>query len=360
MLPLLTPPTHAIAAICVMSLLSSPPTHPPTTLRSQITPYMHFHPGGIAELMRGAGEDATVMFQEAHAWVNFDGFLEKCLVGYMAQDRPHSTHPGVAGGGGAAARKAKPSSNSLAAPVTKPSGPPGGGLAVPRGPGLNGAGGRGKRKTAASRGSVAAGNPIGWAAAETPAADTPAHTAPSVTVAIEEPPPQQQQQTDGGGSRPMGVTVTGGATEAAPGSTGPAAGLSAPGVLPLPRRDWYQTDNAVKMVLYKVLEPPALLSNVTVHLDGNALHLSVATRAGQYRLLLVLERAVSEAAAPRLRASAGSNLTIELAKAEPGAQWQRLGNVLVRDFLARSPPAILAVLSYVCPHRSTRSACLFS
>ena len=297
----------------------------------QITPYMHFHPGGIAELMRGAGEDATVMFQEAHAWVNFDGFLEKCLVGYMAQDRPHGAHSGTAAAGGA--RKAKPSSNGrLAAPVTKPSlGLSAGatGLAVPRGPGLTGPG-WGTKKTAAARRSVATGNPAGRAAAGTAAADTPAPAAPRATVAIavtavEEPlPPAQQQPPAAPG--PVSMEVTDGAAEMAPASTGkPATEASAPGLLlPLPDRDWYQTSSLVKLVLYKVLEPPALLSNVTVHIEGNALHVSVATRAGQYRLLLLLEHEVGQVPPPKLRASAVSGcLTVELVKAEADVRQLR-------------------------------------
>eukprot|EP00040_Diaphanoeca_grandis_P031918 m.192218 g.192218 ORF g.192218 m.192218 type:complete len:528 (+) comp32456_c0_seq1:380-1963(+) len=51
-----------------------------------VTPYMNFHPGGGEELLRGAGQDATAMFAEVHAWVNFDGFLEKCFVGRLAQE----------------------------------------------------------------------------------------------------------------------------------------------------------------------------------------------------------------------------------------------------------------------------------
>jgi len=34
-----------------------------------VTPYLQFHPGGVDELMRGAGSDATELFMEAHRWV---------------------------------------------------------------------------------------------------------------------------------------------------------------------------------------------------------------------------------------------------------------------------------------------------
>jgi cytochrome-b5 reductase len=35
-----------------------------------ITPYLDYHPGGIDEIMKGAGIDATTLFQEIHSWVN--------------------------------------------------------------------------------------------------------------------------------------------------------------------------------------------------------------------------------------------------------------------------------------------------
>jgi len=35
-----------------------------------VTPYLDYHPGGVDEIMRGAGIDATVLFQETHAWVS--------------------------------------------------------------------------------------------------------------------------------------------------------------------------------------------------------------------------------------------------------------------------------------------------
>ena len=34
-----------------------------------ITPYLDFHPGGVDEIMKGAGIDATALFQEIHSWV---------------------------------------------------------------------------------------------------------------------------------------------------------------------------------------------------------------------------------------------------------------------------------------------------
>ncbi|XP_041781393.1 cytochrome b5 reductase 4 isoform X1 [Anopheles merus] len=46
-----------------------------------VTRYMNFHPGGADELMRGAGKDATRLFEEVHAWVNYESLLAKCYIG---------------------------------------------------------------------------------------------------------------------------------------------------------------------------------------------------------------------------------------------------------------------------------------
>uniref|UniRef100_A0A1Q3FWM9 Putative cytochrome b5 reductase 4 n=1 Tax=Culex tarsalis TaxID=7177 RepID=A0A1Q3FWM9_CULTA len=46
-----------------------------------VTRYLDFHPGGVDELMRGAGRDATSLFDEVHAWVNYESLLAKCFVG---------------------------------------------------------------------------------------------------------------------------------------------------------------------------------------------------------------------------------------------------------------------------------------
>ncbi|ESO83431.1 hypothetical protein LOTGIDRAFT_133451 [Lottia gigantea] len=48
-----------------------------------VTPYMEYHPGGIDELKRGLGKDATQLFDEIHKWVNAESMLEKCLVGKL-------------------------------------------------------------------------------------------------------------------------------------------------------------------------------------------------------------------------------------------------------------------------------------
>lgn len=46
-----------------------------------VTRYLEYHPGGAEQLMRGAGKDATSLFDEYHAWVNIDQLLSKCYIG---------------------------------------------------------------------------------------------------------------------------------------------------------------------------------------------------------------------------------------------------------------------------------------
>lgn len=46
-----------------------------------VTRYMDFHPGGVDELMKGVGTDATKLFDDVHAWVNYEQLLGKCLIG---------------------------------------------------------------------------------------------------------------------------------------------------------------------------------------------------------------------------------------------------------------------------------------
>ncbi|KAH8906342.1 cytochrome b5, partial [Coniochaeta sp. PMI_546] len=48
-----------------------------------MSPYLPFHPGGEAELLRGAGREGTKLFGEVHPWVNYEGMLASCLVGIL-------------------------------------------------------------------------------------------------------------------------------------------------------------------------------------------------------------------------------------------------------------------------------------
>jgi cytochrome-b5 reductase len=53
-----------------------------------ITQYMHYHPGGIPIIMKGAGQDCTTLFNKYHRWVNLEAMLSKCLVGTIVLDSP--------------------------------------------------------------------------------------------------------------------------------------------------------------------------------------------------------------------------------------------------------------------------------
>lgn len=55
-----------------------------------VTPYLKFHPGGLDWIMKGAGLDATFLFNKYHAWVNSDFMLEKCVLGYLAAAAPET------------------------------------------------------------------------------------------------------------------------------------------------------------------------------------------------------------------------------------------------------------------------------
>lgn len=48
-----------------------------------VTPFLHFHPGGVEEIMRGSGSDATNLFNENHRYVNYESMLKKCYVGSL-------------------------------------------------------------------------------------------------------------------------------------------------------------------------------------------------------------------------------------------------------------------------------------
>lgn len=56
-----------------------------------MTAYLRFHPGGVAWLMKGAGRDASALFNKYHAWVNADMLLSECMVGLLAPE--HAASP---------------------------------------------------------------------------------------------------------------------------------------------------------------------------------------------------------------------------------------------------------------------------
>ena len=41
-----------------------------------VTAYMEYHPGGWDELIKGAGRDATDLFNDAHRWDSINSFLK--------------------------------------------------------------------------------------------------------------------------------------------------------------------------------------------------------------------------------------------------------------------------------------------
>ncbi|CAJ0944515.1 unnamed protein product, partial [Mesorhabditis belari] len=51
-----------------------------------VTSYLEFHPGGIPELMRASGRDGTALFNQYHAWVNYENMLKSCFVGHFKGD----------------------------------------------------------------------------------------------------------------------------------------------------------------------------------------------------------------------------------------------------------------------------------
>ncbi|CAH0564317.1 unnamed protein product [Brassicogethes aeneus] len=53
-----------------------------------VTEYLPFHPGGVEEIMKGAGKDATAIFDQVHAWVNYESILQKCVVGRLVSIDP--------------------------------------------------------------------------------------------------------------------------------------------------------------------------------------------------------------------------------------------------------------------------------
>lgn len=53
-----------------------------------LTPYLNFHPGGVGELLRGAGkaEEGEKLFNEIHPWVSWESILGECLIGILVSE----------------------------------------------------------------------------------------------------------------------------------------------------------------------------------------------------------------------------------------------------------------------------------
>lgn len=80
-----------------------------------VTRYLDFHPGGwflflslkktyfsktiifkgIDELMKGVGKDATTIFNEVHAWVNYEQLLAKCFIGPLIKSNVPLSEPTI-------------------------------------------------------------------------------------------------------------------------------------------------------------------------------------------------------------------------------------------------------------------------
>jgi cytochrome-b5 reductase len=55
-----------------------------------VTQYFRFHPGGVDELRKGLGRDATALVMKYHAWVNVETMLRKCLLGLLMPEPEHN------------------------------------------------------------------------------------------------------------------------------------------------------------------------------------------------------------------------------------------------------------------------------
>ena len=49
---------------------------------------MKFHPGGVDQLMRGAGKEkeGEKLFNEIHPWVSWENMLGECLIGILVSE----------------------------------------------------------------------------------------------------------------------------------------------------------------------------------------------------------------------------------------------------------------------------------
>ncbi|CAN0354138.1 unnamed protein product [Ectocarpus fasciculatus] len=63
-----------------------------------LTPFLHYHPGGIPEIMKGAGRDCTALFDKYHRWVNFDSLVGNLYLGPLVTEKELEASSGDAGG----------------------------------------------------------------------------------------------------------------------------------------------------------------------------------------------------------------------------------------------------------------------
>eukprot|EP00752_Nemacystus_decipiens_P017734 g15901.t2 len=66
-----------------------------------LTPFLHYHPGGIPEIMKGAGKDCTALYDKYHPWVNFESLVGNLYLGPLVAEEELE----AARGGGDEAKK---------------------------------------------------------------------------------------------------------------------------------------------------------------------------------------------------------------------------------------------------------------
>ena len=52
-----------------------------------VSPYLPYHPGGKRIVEKLVGRDITEEFDKYHRWVNIEGLIGVCKVGYLKQER---------------------------------------------------------------------------------------------------------------------------------------------------------------------------------------------------------------------------------------------------------------------------------
>jgi len=82
-----------------------------------ITPYLQYHPGGVAMLLEGAGTDCTALFNQYHSWVNGEGMIGALYLGDVDLDASPAPAPE------SAAPAPKPAPAPAAASKSQPSEP---------------------------------------------------------------------------------------------------------------------------------------------------------------------------------------------------------------------------------------------
>ena len=265
-----------------------------------ITPYLDFHPGGRAELLRGAGIEATQLFNEVHAWVNAESMLAKCYIGPLVRSSNRPPPPTTLGSSSSSTTLSSRSSNNTdTIGNTNKSGERGGGSSsgdgsvfkVPAMP-------RAKPNIT----TLTTSSSLMDASATTAAARSSPQLPPQLQQQNLPPPPPPPQHT-----------------AAVP-----------------PGRDWYQSNTEVTLTLY--CGGGVSKDAVAVHTDGAVLQLDVDLdgAGAEYALTLALGGTVKR---DSVRVTAGKRaLRITMVKAIPAQQqqqqrWSILGDVLAERFV---------------------------